>query len=184
MRKKIVFINIVFILIFYANGFSQIEKYNFNNWPGKNTVAKKNIEIDHNFTSNHKLSLAKGFSDSIVFYKVPLSEDDSLKKGRLQLSIYSSSKEAQLALVEYLDCLTLPVKPNQLKNEHFKQGDIAFGKEHDGKMQMAFTRNNVLVVLHAPTDTAMSLAKELDIKIKNAPEWGKNDKKPSIKFAE
>jgi hypothetical protein len=104
MNNKLVFIFIVFSLFFDTNGFSQIEKYNYDNWPGKNTVAKKNIEIDHNFVSNHKLTLAKGFNDSTIFYKIPLSEDDSVKKGRLQISIHSSSTEAQLALVEYLDC--------------------------------------------------------------------------------
>ena len=127
------------------------------------------------------MKLAKGYNDSTLFYKIPLNENDSLKKGRLHVKIFSNSSVAQLALAAYLDCIVTPKLFPRLTSENFKHGDVAFGSEHNGIMQIAFTKNNVLVILHAPAEKAFLLSGEIDLIIQNAPELRSN-MNPSLLF--
>jgi|SRR3989304_3176221 len=181
-KKLIIPFCVIITLSLHTRIFAQDENYGYKNWPGKNSIAKNKIEIDDNLVSNYKMSLAKGYNDSSLFYKIRLNEGDSLKKGRLQIKIFSSTSEAQLALAEYLDCLAMPTMLPRISSGNFKYGDIAFGKEYDGIIQLAYTRNNVLVVLHAPTEKALLLANEIDLRIQNAPELRAHTHKPSLLF--
>ena len=63
-------------------------------------------------------------------------------------------------------------------------GNVAFGKEYDERLRMCFTRNNVVVIVHAPTKIAKTIAQEIDKAIQNAPEWKKDTSKPSFILTE
>jgi len=132
------------------------------------------------FISKHDLTLAQGSTGKYFFYKVPFDESDTIKKGRLQAQVFSNIAEAQLALVDYLDKLTTPNKPPRLTDDDLKIGDVAFGREYNGILRIAFARNNVFVVVHAPTIKAMEIALEIDQKIQNAPEWKEDSPEPSF----
>jgi hypothetical protein len=154
------------------------DKYGFENWSGKSGAIKSKIELPFQLISTQNLSLAEGSSGTSLFYKIPFDENDQLKKGRLQAEVFSTIEEAQLDLVEYLDCLTTPFKPSRLTEKEFNIGDVAFGKEKDGILLMAFTRNNVLLVIHAPISIAKEMGEAFDRSIQNAPEWEKNTSNP------
>ena len=130
------------------------------------------------------MSLATGSKGNYFFYKVPLDENDTIKNGRLQAQVFSSIEEAQLALVDYLNILTTPVKPPRLTNEDFKAGDVAFGEVNNGILWMIFVRNNVLVIVHAPTKIAKAIAQEIDKAIQNSPEWQEGMPEPSFIWIE
>lgn len=121
--------------------------------------------------------LAEGSKDTSFFYKISLGEKDQIKNGRLQVKVFSNAEAAQLALVEYLECLTTQNKPPRLTNEDYVAGDLAFGREYNGILNMAFTRNNILVIVHAPKEKAKVISKEIDTKIQDAPEWNKGTSK-------
>ena len=89
-----------------------------------------------------------------------------------------STEEAQLALVENLEVITDLSKPPLLTNEDFKAGDVAFGKDKDGILWMAFTRNNVLAIVCAPIEKARNIAHEIDKTLLSSPEWKKNTSNP------
>ena len=160
--------------------FAQNKRYDYENWPGKDGVVKTNIEFPDELISEYDMSLASGVKGNYFFYKVPLYENDTIKNGRLQAQVFSIIDTAQLALVNYLNTLTTPFKPPRLMNEDFKAGDVAFGENKDGILWMAFTRNNVLIIVHAPLKIAKAIALEIDKAIQNAPEWKKNTLKPSF----
>lgn len=153
------------------NSDNQENNYGYENWPGKNGAVKSNIEFPTQLISQYDLTLARGFTSNFFFYKLPLDENDTIKSGRLQAQIFSSIDTAQLALVNYLNILTTPVKPPRLTNEDFKTGDVTFGEERDGILWMVFTRNNVLVIVDAPLEKAKDIAQIIDEAIQNAPEW-------------
>lgn len=179
--KLIAIFLIINALSFHMKALSQVVKYDYENWPGKNSVSKNNIKINDNLVSNYKMKLAKGYNDSSLFYRIPLNENDSIKKGRLHIKIFSNSSEAQMALTAYLDCIVTPKSFPRLTSEKFKHGDVAFGSEHNGIIQMAYTKNNVLVILHAPTEKALLLCNEIDLIIQNAPEL-RSTIKPTLLF--
>ncbi|MGD8779169.1 MAG: hypothetical protein PVH88_09450 [Ignavibacteria bacterium] len=174
---------IIYIIIitccFLTDTFAQ-ERYGFENWPGKSGVIKSAIELPSQLISTQNLSLAEGSRGNSLFYKIPLDENDQLKKGRLQAEVFATVEKAQLALVEYLDCLTTPYKPPRLIGKEFKIGDVAFGEEKDKILLMAFTRNNVLVIVHAPINIAVEISEGFDGNIQNAVEWGKDGSIPSF----
>jgi hypothetical protein len=175
---------VIVICCFFNITFAQNMNYGYDNWPGKSGVIKSNIELPTQLISKFNLTLAQGSKETSFFYKISLDENDQIKKGRLQAEIFSSIEEAQSALVEYLDCLTTPYKPPRLTNEGFKIGDIAFGEVNNGILRMAFTRNNVLLVVHAPINKAKEIAQGFDKNIQVAPEWKKDTSKPSFVLTE
>lgn len=183
-KKFLQIIQIAYVTnCFFISMFAQDKNYGYENWPGKRGVVKSNIILNSEFVNNHKMLLAEGSKENSLFYKISLGDNDTLKKGRLQAEVFSSVEEAQLALVEYLECLATINKPPRLTYEDFKAGDVAFGREYDGLLWMAFTRNNILIVIHAPIKKAMSIAQEVDKKIQNAPEWNKETPIPSFILA-
>ena len=160
--------------------FAQNKRYDYENWPGKDGVVKTNIEFPDELISEYDMSLASGVKGNYFFYKVPLYENDIIKNGRLQAQVFSSIDTTQLALVNYLNTLTTPFKPPRLTNEDFKAGDVAFGENKDEILWMAFTRNNVLVIVHAQTEKAGNIAHKIDTAIQNAPEWEEGMPEPSF----
>lgn len=83
-------------------------------------------------------------------------------------------------MVDYLNILTTPLKPPRLTNEDFKTGDVAFGEVNNGILWMAFTRNNVLVLIDAPINDAKVISSEIDKRILDAPTWKDGMAKPSF----
>ena len=57
---------------------------------------------------------------------------------------------------------------------------MAFGREYNGIFRISFTKNNVIIIVHAPTDVAKAIALEVDKKIQNAPVWEKDTPIPSF----
>jgi len=156
------------------------ENYGYENWPGKDGVIKTNIEFPDELISKYYMSLASGAKGTYFFYKVPLYENDIIKNGRLQAQVFPSIDTAQLALVNYLNILQTPDKPPRLTDEDFKAGDVAFGDIKDGILWMAFTRNNVIITVHAQTEKAGDIANKIDSAIQNAPEWKEGMPEPSF----
>ena len=169
---------IIILCCTYSITFAQDENYGFETWPGKNGVIKSNIVFPDQLISNYDLTLAKGSNGTQFFYKIPLNKYDSIKEGRLQVQVFTKTNEAQLALVEYLDCLTTIITPPRLTSEVFKAGDVAFGEHNDGVVQMAFTKNNVIVIVHALIEEAIEIVQEIDRQIQLAQEWENDNTQP------
>lgn len=149
-------------------------------WPGKSGVIKTDIEFPGNFVSEYNLSLYNGSRGDSFIYRLPLDENDADKKGKIEVNVFSDVEKAQLALVDYLDGMVSPNKPPRLTNEAYKVGDVAFGKVYDGILKIEFARNNVLVIVHAPTNTCKSIVSALDEAIQKAPEWQAGTPTPSF----
>jgi len=47
-------------------------------------------------------------------------------------------------------------------------------------LRVAFTRNNVRIVIHAPKDVAIEISKDIDNRIKDAPTWRTGAPKPKF----
>lgn len=172
----------IFLLIITLRAFSQNEDYLYQNWPGKGTDAKRGISVSDNLVEGYKLSLAKGYNDNSVFYRMPLNDSDTSRKGRLQLRIYPNPSEAQLALTDYLNSLTFVDKPQRMDNNDLKYADVAFGMEYNNIFRIAYTKNNVFVVIHATNGHAILLAEEIANTIANASAWNPGDQKPHLIF--
>jgi hypothetical protein len=67
-----------------------------------------------------------------------------------------------------------------LTDEEFNTGDVAFGSENKGTLRIAFTRNNILVIVYAPTNKAFEIARGIDQNIVMAPEWIRGATQPSF----
>jgi len=181
MRKEICkIIKIVIIIICFSfNTDAQIlNNYGYENWPGKNGIAKTDVIIPHQLVSKYDMSFRRGSTETYLRYKIALNENDTIKNGYLHIRIFLSTEEAQLALVENLEVITDLSKPPLLTNEDFKAGDVAFGKDKDGILWMAFTRNNVLAIVCAPIEKARNIAHEIDKTLLSSPEWKKNTSNP------
>lgn len=159
---------------------SQYSNYDYENWPGKNGSVKSNIELQEEFITVNNLDLTKGSKGDYFFYRISLDENDSLKEGRLQCEVFSTTIEAQKALVECLNIMTKPIKPPRLLTKDLNPGDVAFGEEQNGIYWMTYVRNNVLIVIHAPTRVAVEMAQYIDERIKVAPIWNPDEPAPSI----
>ena len=168
---------IIITCFFLMDNFAQ-ERYGFDSWPGKSGVIKNEIELPSQIISTHNLLLAEGSSRNSFFYKIPLDENDQIKKGRFQAEVFNTIEKAQLALVEYLDCLATPFKPTRLIDKDFKLGDVVYEKENDGILLIALSRNNVMIIVHATLNLAMEIIKEFDKNILNAPLWKRDSSKP------
>ena len=156
------------------------ENYGYENWPGKAGTVKSNIAFPDQLILQYGLELTIGSTGASFFYKVPLAVNDDLKKGKLQVEVYDSVEKSQLGLVEYLDLLTTPSKPPRLFNKNEAFGDVAFGEIYNEVFKLAFVRNNILVVINAPTETAKATAASIDEKIKIAPQWQAGSGIPSF----
>jgi hypothetical protein len=185
MRQKIIRVIQVAIAsgCVFINAFSQKNTFDFENWPGKNSAVKSNIELAPQFVSKYDLSLAKGSNGRVFFYKIALDGNDQKKLGRLQVQVFSSTEEAQKALVAHLNSKTIDIPP-RLTEDEYRVGDVAFGKIYDKIFRLAFTRNNILVIIHAPTKITESIALEMDEKILNAPLSENDTIKPTFILAE
>lgn len=171
----------ILLVILNSKSFSQNDNYNFENWHGKKTESKKYIGLKENLISNYKMSARKGNNNHYVSFKLPLYESDTLKKGILKIKIFSSSAEAQLALVEHLNSISSPKIPSRI-DDNLKFLDVAFGMEYNGILRTAFTKNNVFVVMEAPVDNAYLIIHEIANSIENSPNWRDGDKEPNIVF--
>lgn len=158
--------------------------FGYESWPGKNGTIRRSIELSVTSLSGYGLQLAPGFNDSTVFLKIPLSEDDALKKGRLQIDVYRTIEEAQLAIVEFFYTMTRPWKFPRLTDKEFQVGDVAFGEESKGVFFVVFTRANVRIILRAPTRVAKELAGKVDGAVQNAPAWKLGDPRPALIISE
>jgi len=76
------------------------------------------------------------------------------------------------------------LKSSRSINKNIKSGEKISGKEFDGNVKMCFTRNNVFVIIYAPTGKAGEIAHKIDIAVQNAPKWKKRIGHPSFFFKE
>jgi hypothetical protein len=83
-----------------------------------------------------------------------------------------------------LESLSTRIKPPLLTNEEFEYGDVAFGQVYDNEFRVAYTKNNVFIVIHAPLKVAKEIAFAIENNIKKAPVWKNKDNKPSFVFKE
>ena len=183
--KIIVFAVIMIFVVMFIScekevSIQNLENYGYDNWPGKNGDVKTDIEIADQFVTAYDMSLRSGSSETYLRFEIALNENDTTKQGYLHLRIFPTIEEAQLALVEYLDIITAFPKPPRLTNEDFNAGDVAFGKKFDGNVKMCFTRNNVFVIIYAPTGKAGEIAHKIDIAVQNAPEWKEGMEHPKF----
>src|SRR5574342_704526 len=81
--------------LFYKDD-PQDDNFGYENWPGKNGVIKGSIELPVDLFSGYELQLKPGFNDSTLRFNLPIS-DDSVKIGKLEIKIYKTIKEEQLA---------------------------------------------------------------------------------------
>ncbi|MCF8358389.1 MAG: hypothetical protein K9H26_06495 [Prolixibacteraceae bacterium] len=177
--------NILTFLIFgsiLSNTYSQESQYNFDNWPGKNSIAKTGIELPKDFVTKHNMNITKGSSSDAFIFRFYYNVNNIAKNGKLQVAVLSNSDEAQIALLNYLESLSTRIKPPMLNNEEFEYGDVAFGQVYDGEFRVAYTKNNVFIVIHAPLKDAKKIAYDIEYNIKKAPVWKNKDNKPSFIF--
>ena len=160
------------------------EDYGYESWPGKDGTIRRSIELSVTSLSGYGLQLAPGFTDSSVFLKLPISEDDTVNIGRLDIKVYQTIEKAQRALVEYLYTIVSFVKPPRLTAEEFPIGDVAFGEEREGVFFGVFTRANIRIVIEAPTSVAKELASKIDDTVMQAPSWGVGDSCPAFIISE
>lgn len=185
MNKKNIGICLMFFTLLISCQKSDVpatleNNYGYENWPGKTGTIKSDILFPEQLILQHKLELTTGSTGSSFFYKLPLSESDYLKKGRLQVTVFANVEEAQLSLVEYLDLLTTLSKPPRLTDKNLTFGDVAFGEIYNEIFKLALVRNNALVIVHAPTEDAKAIATIVDERIRNAPEWRTGSGVPSF----
>lgn len=169
----------------WQGGVDEEENFGYETWPGKNGTIRRSIELSAASLSGYRIQLAPGFNDSTMFLKIPLSEDDTLKKGRLEISVYPTIEEAHRALAEHLYAFQSLRKPPRLTAEEFPIGEVAFGEESKGVLFVVFTRANVRIILEAPTSVAQELAGKVDKAVQDAPAWTPGDPtKPTLIISE
>lgn len=177
-----VLITTIMLYCICDNTLGQKKYYGYENWSGRNTIAKSNIVISEGFVLKYNMTLSKGSTNKSFKYKISLDNSDSTKLGSVEAYIFPSATEAQLGLVYYLDNLATPNLPPCLDNGNNKIGDVAFGAEYNGNFRIAFTRNNVLILTNTSSKKALEIAKELDNIILDANEWDKETEHPSFKL--
>lgn len=185
MKTAMIILGILFLLISCKNDSNVVlpdstKDSEYKNWPGKDGIIKCNIEFPAQLISKCQLSLTVGSNGQSFFYKIPIDENDTIKKGRLQVGVFSNIEAAQLSLVNCITELTTPFKPPFLTNEDYKTGDVAFGEVKNNVLWMAFVRNNVLIVIDAPVSTAKEISSEIDKSIINASDWKEGMTPPSF----
>jgi len=172
LKTKIILINLLLIILFAK---AQVNNYGSENWPGKNSLMKNNIELKDSLALKYNLYLAKGSINNSVIYKMPINSYDTMLIGKLYIQIYLSPTEAQSYLVEYLNLITNINKPTRLTNENYNCGDVAFAYEYNETIDLSFTKNNVLVIIYGANDMVVSLAKKITEIIENADILNENE---------
>jgi len=162
---KIIKIITFFIIFSFTNLSAQ--NYDYENWSGKNNISKSNVSLNNKLISKYNLLIEKGSTNKVLFYKYYMN-NDSIKKYKIIIRIFITSKEAQEALVKYLDAISNIKKPFFLTTEDYKVGDVAFGEEYNGILYLYFVRNNIIVHIESPIVIATNIAKEVDDIIQNA----------------
>ena len=160
------------------------DEFGYGSWPGKDGAIITGIQLAVASLSGYGLQLAPGFSDSTVFIKLPLSEDDVLKKGRLQIDVYQTIEKAQRALLEYLYTFESVVKPPRLAAEDFPAGDVAFGERTEDAFLVLFARANAMILLEAPRPVVEELAVKIGNATQDAPAWAPGDPSPHLIISE
>jgi hypothetical protein len=156
---------------------AQDDNFGYENWPGKNGAIKGSIELPVDPFLGYELQLKPGFNDSTLRFNLPIP-DDTIKIGKLEIKIYKTIKDAQLALLDFLYAMQSPFKPPRLTSEEFSPGDVAFGSKKDEIFFVLFTHANVRVILTAPARVATELAQKVDSLIQAATAWAPGDPKP------
>jgi len=156
----------------------QDDNFDYDNWPGKNGVIRGSVELPVSSFLGYGLQLKPGFDDNTLRFALPVSEEDTVKIGRLETDIYQTIEKAQLDLLDFLYAMQSPFKPPRLTSEEFSPGDVAFGSERDGVFFVLFTQANVRVIITAPANVAIELAQKVDSLIQAAPVWASGDPKP------
>jgi len=156
------------------------KNYEYENWAGKDGIVKCNIVFPSQLISEFGLSITVGSDGQSFFYKIPIDENDTIKKGRLQVGVFSNIEAAQLGLVNCISELTTPFKPSFLTNEDYKVGDVAFGEVKNNVLWMAFVRNNVLIIVNASKNTSKRISLEIDKSVINSSEWKEGMAPPSF----
>jgi len=182
MNKKI----FIFIILYCSAIIAQINDndFGYKNWPSKRGVVKHRIEIPVTPFLGYGLQLTPTFNDSIVRFKIPMSENDTVKLGRLLMQIYPTIEKAQLALRDYLYTFQSTIKPPRLESENFSYGDVAFGWEINGTYRVYFCDNNIMLIIEAATDITPELIAKTESVIQSAPNWSPGDVKPAFILSE
>lgn len=170
-------------VFFIAKGFAQFERYDYENWNGKNSSAKKSIVIEDDFVNKYGLSIRKSYDSKYVSYRIALDESDSIKKGILRIYSFLNPTEAQTALMKHFNNSSSYKVPPRMDGE-LKYLDVAFGNESNDILELAFTKNNFFVFMQAPTKTALMIAKEIADKIEVASIYSSGEREPNIVFKE
>lgn len=185
MKTAMIILGLLFLLISCKNDSTVVlpdstKDSEYKNWPGKDGIIKCNIEFPAQLITKYQLSLTVGSNGQSFFYKIPIDENDTIKKGKLQVGVFSNIEAAQLGLVSCIAELTTPFKPPFLTNEEYKAGEVAFGEVKNSILWMAFVRNNVLIIIDAPVKTAKEISFEIDKSIINASNWKEGMAPPSF----
>ncbi|HAH26273.1 MAG TPA: hypothetical protein DCL77_21325 [Prolixibacteraceae bacterium] len=160
-----------------SQNFVLTKSYDYESWPGKDGLVKTDIEFPSQLVSKYNLSLEPDYSGDDFTYQIALNSTDTLKTGRIAVNVFSDIAEAQSSLVGYIEGLTTPLP--LLSVQHIKAGDVAFGKVSDGILNLAWVRNNVMVVIQAPSGVGQAIDLAIDQKIQSAPEWTEGLSYPS-----
>lgn len=154
------------------------KSYDYDSWPGKDGLVKTDIEFPAQLVSKYNLSLEPEYSGDSFTYHIALNNTDTQKAGKIAVQVFSDIAQAQLSLVGYIQGLTTPLP--LLTVQHIKAGDVAFGKQSNGILNLAFVRNNVMVIIEAPSSAGMAIDSAIDQKIQSAPEWTEGKPFPSF----
>ena len=164
-------------------GNAQIEKYDFNNWSGKNSIPRCNIIISRDIIKTYNMILSPGSDSCTIICKMPFSNTDTLNRGRLFMKVYDSPQDAHLALFYYLEDFAIPPIPQKCESSIIVADNI-FYLEIEGRSWLGFTSFNVFVSLYSSTLITRELALIISSSIQKATACdGKNGNvKPTIKF--
>jgi len=143
-------------------------------WP-KNGTIRRSIELPIDTFSGYGLKLKPGYNDSTLHFDLASSGEDVM---RFELDIYPEIGKAQLGLLDFYYAMNSPFKPPRLSKDEFPFGDVAFGEEKEGIFFVFFTRDNVRIIIDAPTNISKELAQKIDDIILNSPAWKAGNLKP------
>ena len=149
-------------------------------WP-KYGTTRQSVELPVNTFTGYQLELKPGFDDSTLHFNIPLLGENV---GRVDFDIFRDIKQAQLDLLNFYYAINSPFKPPRLTKEEFPIGDVAFGEENGEIFFVFFTRDNVRIIIDAPTNITKELAQKIDNIILNSPAWSYGDPEPIFVISE
>jgi hypothetical protein len=153
-------------------------KFGYKDWPGKDGVIKHRIELPVTPFLGYELKSTSRFNDSIIYFRLPLSKEDTVKVGRLRIQIYPTIEKAQIALRDYMYTFQSTITPPRLIQDEFPYGDVAFGWEKAGALRVYFCNHNVMIIIEAIY--TIELAAKIDSIIQAAPDWSSGYSKPAF----